>query len=144
MAKKVEIKTKRTNASVAAFISSVKDPAVRKDLRTISALMKKTTRSKPAMWGPSIVGFGSVTLHYSTGRELDWMLCGFSPRKQALTLYLSTGFPFKESLMKKLGKHKHGMGCLYIKSLSDVDLKVLEQIIAASVATMKKMYGAKR
>jgi hypothetical protein len=106
--------------------------------------MKKATRSKPSMWGPSIVGFGKVTLHYSTGRELDWLLCGFSPRKQALTLYLSTGFPFKESFMKKLGKHKHGKGCLYIKSLSDVDLKVLEQIIAASVATMKKMYGAKR
>jgi hypothetical protein len=144
MAKKVEIKTSRTNASVTAFISSVKDPEVRKDVRTIAALMKKATQSKPAMWGASIVGFGSVTLHYSTGRELDWMLCGFSPRKQALTLYLSTGFPFNESLMKKLGKHKHGMGCLYIKSLNDVDLKVLEQIIAASVATMKKMYGAKR
>lgn len=144
MAKKVEIKTKRSAASVSAFIASVKDPAVRKDLRTITAMMKKATRSKPAMWGPSIVGFGSVTLRYSTGRELDWMLCGFSPRKQAITLYLSTGFPFKESLMKKLGKHKHGMGCLYIKSLNDVDLKVLEQMIAASVATMKKMYGAAR
>ncbi len=141
---KAELKTKRTGASVAAFISSVHDPAARKDLRTITALMKKATRSKPEMWGPSIVGFGSVTLRYSTGRELDWMLCGFSPRKQALTLYLTTGFAYQDSLMKKLGRHKHGKGCLYIKSLRDIDPGILEKIIRASVARMKKLYGTAR
>lgn len=141
---KAELKTRRTSASVTAFISTVKDPAVRKDLRTITALMKKITGSKPSMWGPNIVGFGSITLRYSTGRELDWMLCGYAPRKQALTLYLTTGFPFQESLMKKLGKHKHGKGCLYIQSLHDVDLTVLEKIVAASVKTMKSKYGAAR
>ena len=140
MAKKVEIKTGRTGASVAAFISSVKDPVVRKDVRAIAALMKKATASKPAMWGTSIIGFGSVTLRYSTGRELDWMLCGISPRKQAITLYLTTGFGFDETLMNTLGKHKRGKGCVYIKSLSDVDSNVLEKLIVASVQAMKKHY----
>lgn len=144
MAKKAVLKTRRTNASVSAFIASVKDPAVRKDLRSITALMKKVTGSKPSMWGPDVVGFGSITLHYSTGRELDWMLCGVAPRKQALTLYLTTGSQFQATLLTKLGKHKHGKGCLYIKSLDDVDLKVLEKIVAASVATMKNKYGPAR
>jgi hypothetical protein len=139
---KAELKTKRTVASVAAFISSVKDPAIRKDLRTISAMMKRVTKAPPMMWGTGIIGFGSLHLRYPSGRELDWMLCAVSPRKQAITLYLTTGFGFDEALLKKLGKYKRGKGCLYIKSLSDVDPAVLERLIASSVRSMKKQFGA--
>ena len=95
-------------------------------------MMKKATKDKPKMWGPSIIGFCDVHLKYESGRELDWFRIGFSPRKQNITLYLSGTLDSRATLLKKLGKHKTGKGCLYINKLSDVDTKVLEKIITQS------------
>lgn len=99
--------------------------------------MRSATRSKPTMWGSSIVGFGSYHYKGASGREGDWFLTGFSPRKQNLTMYIMTGFKEHANLMKKLGKHKTGSSCLYVKSLDDVNNKVLETIIRRSVKKMK-------
>lgn len=131
-----ELKTKKTSASVSAFLDSVADESVRKDCRTLVQMMKKATKSQPKMWGPSIVGFGDYRYKYETGREGDWFRAGFSPRKSALTLYVMSGFPKHAELMSKLGKHKTGKGCLYIKQLADVDMKVLEQLIERSVKSL--------
>jgi len=128
-----ELKTKENDASVEDFLNSVANENVRADCLKIVDLMSKATKSKPKMWGDSIVGFGKQTVRYSTGRELEWLKIGFSPRKQNLTLYLSTGGGWNEDLLSKLGKHKTGMGCLYFKRLSDVDEKVLETLIENSV-----------
>lgn len=138
----VELKTKKNNANVSSFIASVADPSMRKDCRAIMTMMKKVTGAPPKMWGTSIIGFGTLHLRYPSGRELNWMLCAVAPRKQAITLYLTTGFGFDEALLKKLGKFKRGKGCLYIKTLSDVDLMVLERLIASSVKSMKKHFNA--
>ena len=131
-----ELKTKKTSASVSAFLDSVADDSVRKDCRTLIQLMKKATKSPPKMWGPSIVGFGDYHYKYETGREADWFRTGFSPRKNALTLYVMSGLPKHAELMSKLGKHKTGKGCLYIKHLADVDMKVLEQLIERSLKSL--------
>jgi hypothetical protein len=131
-----ELKTKKTSASVSAFLDSVADESVRKDCRTLVQMMKKATKAQPKMWGPSIVGFGDYRYKYESGREGDWFRAGFSPRKNALTLYVMSGIPKHAELMSKLGKHKIGKGCLYIKHLSDVDMKVLEQLIERSVKSL--------
>ena len=131
-----ELKTKKTSASVSAFLDSVADDSVRKDCRTLIQLMKKATKSPPKMWGPSSVGFGDYHYKYETGREADWFRAGFSPRKNALTLYVMSGLPKHAELMSKLGKHKTGKGCLYIKHLADVDMKVLEQLIERSLKSL--------
>jgi len=128
-----ELKTKQTEASVEDFLNGIEDENVRRDSRKISELMRKATGAEPKMWGASIVGFGSRRLKYSTGRELDWLIIGFSPRKQNLTLYMSIGEGWNEDLLSKLGKHKTGMGCLYFKRLSDVDENVLQELIKQSV-----------
>ena len=99
-------------------------------------MMKKATKAQPKMWGPSIVGFGDYRYKYESGREGDWFRAGFSPRKNALTLYVMSGFPKHAELMSKLGKHKTGKGCLYIKQLADVDMRVLEQLIERSVKSL--------
>jgi hypothetical protein len=132
-----ELKTKLNNASVDAFIRKLKDERAEADCRTIIRLMQKATKAEPKMWGTSIVGFGSRHLKYASGRELDWMQIGFSPRKQNLTLYILNGFEGQNTLLKQLGKHSTGKGCLYIKKLEDVDLKVLDQIVTNSVKAMK-------
>ena len=135
---KAELKTKKTEASVEDFLSAIEDEQKRSDAFAVMVLMHKLSGEKPKMWGASIVGFGSRLLKYDSGRELDWMQIGFSPRKTNLTLYLSTGgFDKYDALMKKLGKHTTGKGCLYIKRLSDVDMKVLKELIAASLKNMK-------
>ncbi|MBL8518076.1 MAG: DUF1801 domain-containing protein [Betaproteobacteria bacterium] len=134
-----EPKTRPTDASVQAFISSVADSQRREDCETVCALMEKVTRSKPVMWGPSIVGFGSMPLHYANGKSLDWPLVGFSPRKEALTLYIMAGFEDYAPLMAKLGKHKIGKSCLYVKKLADIDQKVLKQLVEQSVKHLKAM-----
>lgn len=139
MAKKVELKTKVNNASVEGFLNTVKDEAIRKDCFEILKMMKQATKEEPKMWGSSIVGFGSYHYKGASGREGDWMLIGFSPRKQNLTLYLMHGFDVHEDLLKKLGKHKTSMGCLYIKKLDDVDKKVLKELVTESVKRMKKL-----
>jgi hypothetical protein len=130
-----ENKTQMTRASVADFIRSVKDAGRAKDCRTIMKLMRDATGAGPRMWGPSIVGYGTYHCKYASGRELDWFLTGFSPRKQNLTLYIMSGFSQHKELMRKLGKHTTGKSCLYIKELEDVDLGVLKRLIKASVKT---------
>jgi hypothetical protein len=132
---KAELKTKVTSASVDAFIAEQPE-AVAADCRTIIKLMKKATGEEPRMWGASMVGFGRYRYTGKSGREGEWMVTGFSPRKTALSLYILMGFEKEAALMKKLGKHTTGVGCLYIKQLSDVDEKVLEQLIVKGVKAM--------
>lgn len=134
MGKLVEIKTKETTSSVEGFIDSVADEQKRKDSYTILKMMEKASKQIPKIWGSSIIGF--VNKRYkspATGREVDWFEMGFSPRKANLTLYLGTSLQKHADALKKLGKHKTGVGCLYINKLEDVDIKVLESMIAATV-----------
>jgi hypothetical protein len=133
-----ELKTKETNASVADFLKDVANEKIRQDCEKIAGLMQKATGAEPKMWGASIVGFGNRHIKSASGREVDWMEIGFSPRKQNLTLYLNIGEGWDESLLSKLGKHKLGMGCLYFKRLSDVDEAVLEQLIVGSVKNIRR------
>lgn len=128
-----ENKTKPTNESVAEFINEIPDAERREDCRALAKLMEEITGSKPKMWGPSIVGFGSYHYKYGSGREGDWMMTGFSPRKQDLTLYLMMGFEKHGDLLKQLGKHRTGKSCLYIKRLSDIHVPTLKKLIKASV-----------
>ena len=132
-----ELKTKPTGESVEAFLNSVSDENKRRDAFTVLELMRKVTRAEPRMWGTSIIGFGDTHLKYASGRELDWFLVGFSPRKQDLTLYLGLGPGWGGDLLEKLGKHKTGKGCLYLHSLNGVDLPTLEALIERSVTGMK-------
>jgi len=133
-----ELKTKITKANVDEFIKSVKDEQKRVDCFKIVDIMQKATKAEPKMWGTSIVGFGTYHYKYASGREGDWMLIGFSPRKQNLTLYIMSGFDEYASLLSKLGKHSKGKSCLYIKRLDDIDMKVLKELIAKSVKHMQQ------
>ena len=133
-----ELKTKRNDRSVNAFLNGITDAKKRRDARAISALMQKITKAKPKMWGASIVGFGSYHYKYASGREGDWFVTGFSPRKQNLTLYIMGGFERNATLMKKLGKYKTAKACLYINSLSDIDVPTLKQLIQQSVKLIAK------
>jgi hypothetical protein len=135
---KAELKTKVNKASVEDFLNSIEDEQKRADCFEISKIMTQVTKEKPKMWGASIVGFGTYHYKGASGREGDWMLTGFSPRKQNLTLYLMGGFDMHKDLLKKLGKFKTSVGCLYIKKLDDVDKKVLKQLVTQTVKTMKK------
>lgn len=138
MAKNAELKTKLNDASVDDFINTVSDEQIRTDCFEIIKIMKQVTKAEPKMWGSSIVGFGSYHYKGASGREGDWMLVGFSPRKQNLTLYIMAGFDRYEALLKKLGKFSTGKSCLYIKKLADVDKKVLKELVSESVQFMKK------
>ena len=133
-----ELKTKKTTASVAAFVNRISDEPRRKDARAILAMMREATRAKPAMWGSSIVGFGRLHYTYASGREGEWFQAGFAPRKDAITLYLMGGLP--NDLLEKLGKFKKGGGCLHVKRLADVDQRVLKQLIvrASKVTTLPR------
>ena len=135
-----ENKTKATGASVTAFINSIDDKQKRADARKVAAMMRKATGKRAKLWGPSIVGYGTYHYKYASGREGDFLMTGFSPRKQALTVYVIPGFEHFETLMKNLGKYKTGKSCLYIKRLSDVDEKILEQLINRSVKYMREHY----
>jgi len=132
-----ENKTKATAKSVPDFLNSIEDPVRKKDCLTISAMMEELSGSKPKMWGDSIVGFGNYHYKYASGREGDWFQVGFSPRKQALTLYIMGYLEFYQEILDKLGKYKHGKGCLYIKNLDDVDLDVLKKLIVTSIDRLK-------
>ena len=132
-----ELKTKPTAASVSDFLAAIDDEERRKDCLTVAKIMKKATGANAKMWGPSIVGFGDHHYRYESGRELDWFLTGFSPRKRELTLYIMPGFDRYDALMAKLGKYTTGKSCLYIKRLADVDLKVLETLVESSVKHMR-------
>jgi hypothetical protein len=131
-----ELKTKKTDASVERFLNNVADERRHKDCLQLVDIMKAATKSEPAMWGTSIVGFGRHQYKYTSGRELEWFLVGFSPRKQDLTLYIMPGVERYPALMKKLGKHKTGKSCLYIKTLEDVDLTTLKQLIKKSIGDL--------
>lgn len=138
-----ENKTKPTKVSVTAFIKSIEDEQMRRDARKVAAMMREATGSRARMWGANIVGFGEYHYKYESGREGDFMIAGFSPRKQALTLYVIPGFKHFESLMSRLGKYKTGKSCLYIRRLSDVDEQVLKRLIVGSVKYMRKHYATK-
>lgn len=135
-----EPKTKKTDASVSKFIDTVEDEQKRNDAYTVLRVMQKITKEEPKMWGSAIVGFGTYSYTYASGQQGDWPLVGFSPRKQNLTLYIMPGFEKYDDLMEKLGKYKTGKSCLYIKSLQDIDMKILQSIITQSVDYMKKKY----
>ena len=122
-------------------MATVEDPQKAADSRAILDMMREVTQEEPVMWGKSIVGFGSYHYKYASGREGDWMLTGFSPRKTSLTLYLMYGMDKFPDLLGRLGKHKLGKGCLYIKRLSDVDQEVLREVIAANYKWMKETNG---
>ena len=136
-------KTAETVNSVADFINSVVDETKRKDSFRLIELMKTQTGFEPKMWGTAIVGFGSYHYKYASGHEGDAPLVGFSPRKDALSLYLSQDFESKEKLLQKLGKHKGGKGCIYIKKLVDVDEEVLKIMITDSVVYLRGLYPRK-
>jgi Domain of unknown function (DU1801) len=138
-ASKRKVKTTVNSADPIAFIDKVKSEVKRKDSHDLVAMMQDITGAPPKMWGPSIVGFGTYHYVYASGHEGDVCLTGFSPRSGALVVYLGPGIE-NDKLMAKLGKHKHGKGCLYINKLDDVDRKVLRQLIEYSVKTMRKRH----
>ncbi len=133
-----ELKTKKTKASVRGFIAAIKDPQQRADAKVLHKLFLAATGEKPAMWGTAIIGYGTYHFKYASGREGDWMLTGFSPRKGNLSLYIHPG-NVSPKLLKQLGPNTPSMGCLYIKRLSDVDQKVLKKVIAEGIKGLKTM-----
>jgi len=128
-----DLKTTQNDGDVEAFLGAVENEKRREDSLVMLEFMKRVTGEEPVMWGGSIVGFGSYHYKYASGREGDWPAAGFSPRKQALTLYIMSGFSRHDELMSKLGKFKTGKSCLYIKKLEDVDLGVLEELVRGSM-----------
>ena len=127
---KNELKTKATDASVGDFLDSIENKERREDGRVLLEMFERVTGQKAKMWGPAIIGFGDRKYKYPDGREMDWMVVAFSPRKQNLTLYVMPGSPKQSALFQNLGKHTTSKACLYIKRLSDVNLEVLEDIVA--------------
>jgi hypothetical protein len=125
-----ELKTKRTTESVSTFLAGIADPQRRAEARTVVALMQKATGIAPAMWGPSIVGFGKMTYEGAGGRAVDWFPVGFAPRKAAITIYLMSGLSQHAVRLKKLGPHSTGKGCLYLPKFAEVDLKVLARMVS--------------
>ena len=138
---KAENKTQRTRASVAAFLSAIADETRRKDAKAIDKLMREISGEKPALWGPTIIGYGQCHYKYASGREGDMGKLGFSPRKANLVVYIVPGFKKYAPLLKKLGKHKIGKSCLYINKLADVDEKILRELVARSWKFMSEKYG---
>ena len=135
MAKLAVIKTRETGDSVEGFLETVPDEQKRSDSKVLAAMMKKLSGEKPRLWGASLVGFGKVRAKSErSGREVEWFLIGFSPRKTALSIYLNCDIKADGDLLKKLGKHKTGKGCLYVNRLEDIDLKVLETLIKRNLA----------
>ena len=140
MPKKIKLKTTKNNQSVTSFLNSIEDPALKRDCKELLKLFKKVTGLKPKMWGSSIVGFGTYIYHRSNGDEGEFMATGFSPRKSGPTLYIMPGYQDYSALMKKLGPHKLGKSCLYLKSLEGIDLKVLERLIKTGLKDLKKSH----
>jgi hypothetical protein len=134
-----EAKTKPTKQSVKDFISKLADKQTREDCTVIAKLMEEATKQKGVMWGTSIAGYGTTTIKYAGGREVDWPMISFSPRKQSLTLYINPGDPNKADLLSKLGKHKVSGVCLHIKRLSDVDVPTLKKLIVSDVKRIKRL-----
>jgi len=135
-----ELKTKKTEESVVAFLDKIENVKKRLDCYAILNLMKSVTGHEPKMWGESIIGFDSYHYKYATGHEGDMPLAAFAPRKNNLTIYIMPGFERYEALMAKLGKYKAGKSCLYIKSMNDVDPLVLRELVAESARFMQQLY----
>lgn len=133
-------KTQPTDVSPERFVEAIEHPVRRQDGLTLLSLFNRVTGLKPVMWGPSIIGYGRYHYKYDSGREGDFLLTGFSPRKAALSLYIMSGFQNKSDVLERLGKHRIGRGCLYINKLADVDMKVLEQMIRDDLAFMRGRY----
>ena len=133
-----ELKTKVNDADVVGYLNSVADERKRQDCFAVLELMRRATGEEPRMWGDSIVGFGAYHYVYATGNSGDWLLTGFAPRAQNITLYIIAGFDQYPDLMARLGKYKTGKSCLYVKRLADVDLAVLEELVALSVEHMRQ------
>ena len=134
-------KTKATEASVASYLGNIADPVRRKDCETLARLMSKATRESPKMWGPSIVGFGSYHYKYESGREGDICLVGFSSRKGDISIYGLSAAPSHAELTSRIGKHKAGKGCLYLRNLADVDLRILEKLVADAAKAKRHAHG---
>ena len=132
-----ELKTKPTDKSVDEFLKKVEHPTKREDSFVILNLMKEVTKEEPIMWGDSIVGFGSYHYKYASGREGDWFLVGFSPRKQNLTVYLTSGFESYIEILNDLGKYRTGKSCLYINKLKDINIQKLKELVSESVKHLK-------
>lgn len=139
-----KLKTQQTNQSVGTFLDTVVDEQKRRDCLAVLRIMKRATKTDPKMWGASIVGFGSYHYRYDSGREGDWFLTGFSPRKQNLTLYIMAGFERYDALLSKLGKYKTGKSCLYIKRLDDIDVEVLSELVQQSVRHVSRSHAQER
>ena len=135
-----ELKTKANRAGVRKFLNGIGNAKKREDALAVLDMMEQISGEKPKMWGSSIVGFGSYHYRYESGREGDFILTGFSPRKQSLVVYIVSGFSQHAALMNKLGKYKTGKSCLYINKLEDINLKVLKQLISRSVKHIKNKY----
>ncbi len=135
-----ENKTKVTDASVAAYLAAIENEVRRKDCETIAGLMTRITNCPPKMWGPSIVGFDAYHYKYASGREGDACVTGFSSRKGDISVYLTADGANQERLLAKLGRHKMGRCCLYIRTLADIDMAVLEKLVSESVAEVKRRY----
>ena len=138
-----ELKTRPSKASVRDFVNAIDDRQKRADAKKVAAMMREATGTRAKMWGSSIVGFGVYQYSNSAGKEFEWPITGFSPRKLALTIYIMPGFSHFGALMKKLGKYKTGKSCLYVKRLSDIDENVLQRLIDGSVKRMRKTYRTK-
>lgn len=136
-------KTTETENSVIDFINTVEDVTKRNDSFELVKLMQEQTGFEPKMWGPGIIGFGSYHYKYASGHEGDAPLVGFSPRKDAISLYLYSSFESKEELLSKFGKHKAGKGCIYIKKIADIDVEILKKMISYSVENLNKLYPSK-
>ena len=136
-------KTKKNTVSAASFLNAIEDPRMRSDAKKTAAMMRRATGKRARMWGSSIIGYGEYHYKYESGREGDWALVGFSPRKQNLVVYIMPGFDAFPSLMKKLVNYKTGKSCLYLNKLDDVDHDVLEKLIGDSVKVMRKRYKVK-
>jgi len=137
-----ELKTRATEVKVADFIAAVPDPVRRADAEIVCTMLQRLTGEEPRMWGPTIIGFGSYRYTYDSGHSGEMCRIGFSPRKAELVLYVLTGKPDQEPLLARLGKHKTGKSCLYVKKLADVDLAVLEEITRIAIAHMDTTYPA--
>ncbi|MCX2743088.1 DUF1801 domain-containing protein [Mangrovivirga sp. M17] len=134
------LKTQPTNRSIDEFIESIEHIKRKEDCQTLLKIMQEQTGEKPRIWGENIIGFGQYHYKYNSGREGDWFITGFSPRKQNLSIYIMTGFKGYTTLLEKLGKHRTGSSCLYVNKLDDIDLNILKTLISDSYLLMKKKY----
>ena len=138
---KAQLKTAPTGASVTEFLNSIDHEERRRDAKRLAKLLRETTGKRPKMWGPSIVGYGKYAYKYTSGREGEYFRAGFSPRKANLVVYIMPGYTNFSDLLKKLGPHKIGKSCLYLKRLDDIDLKVLQRLVEAGWRDMEQRYG---